>query len=237
VRFERLPDGAEQRTGVRSLQRLQATTSQFLNAYRLIGAAENDNFWVTIGDSGRGRFIVRSRNRPITPIAPPLGCRVDSAHQVSCRPGLIESLVVRLKRGVVTARTADRPIGLEVVSAAGFRVGQRRLREHGPLLAVGAELAGQALGDDAVDRRGGGKLSIPIFASRVTAPPGASLVCRDGPGLVDDRCDALRRRIAEVDDAVGEERPRTALGKRRGQTRDSLAARGGLGGCLRGRAP
>lgn len=99
VRFERLSAGAEQTTSVRSLQRLQATTSQFADTYRLSGTAENDNFWVTIADSGRGRFIVRSRNRPITPIAPPLGCRVDSAQQVSCRPGLIKSLVVRLKQG------------------------------------------------------------------------------------------------------------------------------------------
>jgi Ca2+-binding RTX toxin-like protein len=155
VAFERLSEGAEQSTGVRSLQRLQATSSQFLNTYRLIGTAENDNFWVTITDSGRGRFIVRSRNRPITPIAPPLGCRVDSAHQVSCRPGLIESLVVRLKRGRDVFEAT--PVFRLPTFVAGGMHRDRLIAGNGPTVLRGNGGPDRLVGNRGTNRLFGGR--------------------------------------------------------------------------------
>ena len=56
---------------------------------------------------------------------------------------------------LVAARAADGLVGLDVGAHAEAGLGQRLLADHGPLLAVGAELSRQALGDDAVDRRRG----------------------------------------------------------------------------------
>jgi hypothetical protein len=68
-----------------------------VDPYMLRGTSGADSYEVEI--DGSRRFVVRSRNGPITPISPPAGCRVDDETQVSCDPGLIKSVIVRLSRG------------------------------------------------------------------------------------------------------------------------------------------
>ena len=53
----------------------------------------------------------------------------------------------------VAAAAADRLVGLDLGADPDPGLVQRRDRDDRPPLAVRAELAGEALGDDAVDRR------------------------------------------------------------------------------------
>ena len=49
---------------------------------------------------------------PLTPLSPANGCQVDSTYQVSCDPGLVSRVLVRLKRGrdklVASSRSGSR---------------------------------------------------------------------------------------------------------------------------------
>lgn len=63
--------------------------------------------------------------------------------------------------GAVAAPAAPGLVGVEVGADAKAGRGQRSLGDHRALLAVRAELAGEALGDDAVDRGGGEKALDP----------------------------------------------------------------------------
>jgi hypothetical protein len=87
-------------------------------AYHVSGTPKRDSFKVKMSNSGR--FVLKSQ-RPLTPISPPPGCRVDSTFQVSCNQGLVKSVSARLKRG------RDR-----FIASSGFRLRAHVLGGRGP---------------------------------------------------------------------------------------------------------
>src|SRR5204863_8184249 len=54
--------------------------------------------------------------------------------------------------GVIAAAAPEGLVRFDVGAHSEARLGQRLLRDHGALLAIGAELACEPLGDDAFDR-------------------------------------------------------------------------------------
>ena len=165
-----------------------------VDSYRIVGTQNNDSYVVTLSDSGR--LVVRSRLQTITPISPPLGCRVDSSFQVSCNPGLIKSVVARLKRGrdkLVVRKHVRLPI-----LAVGGPGGDRLIAGDGP-----ATLRGKR-GPDRLSGNGGANLlSGGMGRDVIRTGPRANRV-RGGPGFdvcIDNRkgtnrfrgCGVIRR--------------------------------------------
>lgn len=163
-----------------------------VDPFRLIGKPGPENYVVTI--DGDGRFVLRSRNRPLTPISPPVGCQVDNEQQVSCNAGLIKSMIVRLKRG------RDKFVAEPVFRLPMFAVGGK-----GPdKLVAGNEdatLVGSTGGDRLVGARG--KDSLYGRRGRDVLSPGQNInkawggsgfdVCIDKAGNnTFHRCEVIR---------------------------------------------
>lgn len=194
VTLERLAPGDE-KASVSALAALGVQPAGLVDTYRLIGTQENDNFLITRSNSGR--FIVRSRARPITPISPPLGCRVDSTLQVSCNPGLIKSLLARMKRG--RDRVAMKPFVRMPVLMVGGRGGDRLVAGNGNSVLRGKRGPDRLFGNGGRNLLGGGKgrdvITTGAKRNRVRGGPGHDICIDIRKGNNRFRgCESIRRR-------------------------------------------
>lgn len=192
--FERISPGEEKRSLATLAMLGDAQSAGLVDSYRFAGTQENDNILVTKSDGGR--FVLRSRARSLTPISPPLGCRVDSSHQVSCNPGLIKSFVARMKRGRDRVAVKNLRIPVFMVGGPG---GDRLIAGNGNSTLKGKRGPDRLVGNGGVNLLSGGKGRDVITAgprrNRVRGGPGFDVCINNRKGNNTFRgCGVIRRR-------------------------------------------